>query len=76
MYENDGWTIYDSDNNKDGDFVYSTITCMAVDAKNNVWVGCKGSFGQGVRMFDGHKWTIYNRDNTPIKSSVYCIFIV
>lgn len=40
---------------------------VAVDSSNVKWIGTEG---QGIIRFDGKKWSVLNKDNTPMTSNI------
>ena len=56
---NGGSTVFNSSNSIIPD--NAVINDIAVDSKNNIWIGCNG-----IIKYDGVKFTAYNSQNTPI----------
>jgi len=56
---NGGSTVFNSSNSIIPD--NAVINDIAVDSKNNVWIGCNG-----IIKYDGIKFAMYNFQNTPI----------
>ncbi len=68
-YNSGGTTIYNSANSIIPDT--SVIYDIAVDSKDNIWIGC-----EGLIKFDGNEFTRYNSTNSPIPEDfVYSIAI-
>ncbi|OGV06932.1 MAG: hypothetical protein A2499_07520 [Stygiobacter sp. RIFOXYC12_FULL_38_8] len=40
---------------------------VAVDSSNVKWIGTEG---QGIIRYDGKKWSVLNKDNTPMSSNI------
>ena len=55
-------TTWDIINTMDTLITGTNIFCMSFDSKRNLWLGASN----GLIMFDGIKWTIYNSTNTEI----------
>ena len=58
-YKNGEAIVYNSSNSPIPD--NSVMWDIAVDSKDNVWIGC-----EGMIKFDGVNFTLYNSQNTPI----------
>jgi ligand-binding sensor domain-containing protein len=56
---NGGSVVFNSSNSIIAD--NAVINDIAVDSKNNIWIGCNG-----IVKYDGIKFTMYNSTNTPI----------
>lgn len=59
-YDGDEWFYFTYENS---DLPSNTVYSVAVDSKNNIWVGTNGS---GIAMFDGENWTVYNKSNSEL----------
>jgi ligand-binding sensor domain-containing protein len=58
-YNSNETVVYNSDNSTIPDT--AIIWDLAVDSKNNVWIG-----GEGLMKYDGNMFTYYNSSNSPI----------
>ena len=68
-YNSSGITVYNSTNSIIQDT--SIIWDIAVDSKDNVWIGC-----EGLIKYEGNEFTQYNSTNSPIPEDfVYSIAI-
>ncbi len=68
-YNSSGITVYNSTNSIIPDT--SVIYDIAVDSKDNVWIGC-----EGLIKYEGNEFTQYNSTNSPIPEDfVYSIAI-
>ena len=67
-YNTNETIVYNSENSVVSD---APIWDIAVDSKNNVWIGC-----EGLIKYDGTEFTYFNSKNTPIpEDNIYSIAI-
>lgn len=62
------WSEYNTSNSG---IASNTVTSLAFDQQNNLWVGCIKTTDNndgGVAKFDGSNWTVYNVFNSPLTS--------
>lgn len=61
MRNGETWTVYDKSNSILSEIVQS----MAFDSNNRLWCG---TFGSGLFLFDGSKWTQHTTSNSQLPS--------
>ena len=63
MFDSATWkTVMDPKSQANTTNVLTSIEDLVIDEQGRVWVGS----GQGLGVFDGESWTIYNTENSDI----------
>lgn len=74
-FDGQTWTKYDSENSP---LPYNYISSIKVDSHNKVWMNNRqvinipvsgAEYGGGLIGFDGTRWEIYDRHNSPVGSN-------
>ena len=69
-FDGTNWTVYNSDNFP---VWRSDITCLAIDAEGNKWIGV---FMGGLVKFDGTNWTVYNTSNSGLPADDFRSMVI
>jgi len=74
-FDGTDWTNYSESNSN---LAYNSVVynSMALDSKNNLWVGTlKSTMGTGVTMYDRSQWHVFNSDSGLVYNNVVNIAI-
>ncbi len=68
-FDDNNWTVYDSNNSGLPGYYVSSI---AIDANGVKWIGTtnySSSDGGGLASFDDHNWTVFNKSNSGLPTN-------